>query len=134
VKKGLWFVASYAIALAMGALLWLILRATGESDGRAAVISAILVMGIFSFGLAGMWVWLTIFRSSPEDRPYGAFLAFVRILQGSAFFLILWNNWVGVGLFCAGVVVDLVGRRIARRRLRAREVSEPDSVSAEPDS
>jgi hypothetical protein len=92
VKKGLWFVASYAIALAMGALLWLILRATGESDGRAAVISAILVMGIFSFGLAGMWVWLTIFRSSPEDRPYGAFLAFVRILQGSAFFLLLWNK------------------------------------------
>ncbi len=127
-KKGLWFVVSYAIALAVGGLLWLILRATGEPDGRAAVIAAILVMGIFSFGLAGMWVWLTLFRSSPEDRPYGAFLAFVRILQGGGFVLVLWKNWIGVGLFCAGVVVDLVGRRIAKRRLRAREVSDTAGV------
>jgi hypothetical protein len=124
VTKGRWLVGSYALALAVGGLLWLILRATGEPDGRAAVIAVLLVVGFFSFGLAVMFVWLAIFRSSPEDKPYGAFLAFVRILQGSAFILILWSgNW-GVALFVAGVVVDLVGRRIARRRLRVREASD----------
>jgi MFS family permease len=128
VSKVGWIVGSYALALVVGGLLWLILRATGDPEGRAAGIAVILVLGIFSFGLAAMYSWLTIVRSEPADRPYGAFLAFVRILQGSGFFLILWKSWVGAALFGAGVVVNLVGRQIAGRHLRAREVSDTARV------
>ena len=122
-SKARWIAASYALTLTVGALLWVILRSTGEPRGRAIVIAAILVLAIFSFGLAAMWIRLTISRSSREDRPFGVFLAFVRILQGRGFLLILWTYWLGVALFSASIAVDLVGRRIARRYLRVREAS-----------
>ena len=82
-SKVVWVVGGYALALVVGGLVWLILRATGEPADRAAVIAAILVLAIFSLGLAAMYSWLTVVRSEPADRPYGAFLAFVRILQTS---------------------------------------------------
>ncbi len=123
-SKARWIVGGYAATAVVFAVLWVILRATGEPGWRAVGMATLLALSLWSFGLAGLWIWAAA-KASRGDRVIPVFLASVRLLQGAGFALIIWTRWLGVALIVAAVVVDLVGRRILRRYVL---VSDTDGV------
>ena len=116
-SKARWVVLGYAAGAAFAAALFGILRAAGVAPGRAALVAIFETLAVMSLSIAGMWLWAARKRSRRE-RAVAALIAFPRLLQAAGFaFVVLLGIRGFVALFGGGVVLNLIGRRVALRLL-----------------